>query len=229
MPPPGRMNSFSAGRSALKPSSCCSSRSMSASWIIAMPGMHNSPPRSNRSCCTWVRTSRTSVGHAVAGQHHADRAVEFVGGAVGGDARRNPWPRGSRRRGRCCRRRRCGCRSWTGGCPCAWFGGGINAGTDRRAATGATTATPARAPRPQGRVHAVELEERQIPVAEIDEPGAEAARRRTCWRSARRTAVGDQVADARCTPAPAPPAQGGQRASPAGGRPATGQPRYSEP
>ena len=63
-PPPGSMNSFRGGKVSLNSSNTVSSRSTCAASIMRCPGMHNSPPRSNRSCWTSVRQPAMSGGSA---------------------------------------------------------------------------------------------------------------------------------------------------------------------
>ena len=48
--------------------------------------MHNSPPRSNRSCCTSVRQRSIGSGSVGDAKHHADGAVRLIDRAVGLDA-----------------------------------------------------------------------------------------------------------------------------------------------
>jgi len=62
--PPGRMKSLSGGSASLKPSSASSRRVTCLPVIMLMPGMHTSPPRSNKSCWTSVSSVRTSSGSA---------------------------------------------------------------------------------------------------------------------------------------------------------------------
>ena len=66
----------------VEPSSSFSSRSVWRSPIISMPGMHNSPPRSNRSCWTSSSIEPRSHSRDLRNQH-ADCAVELVDRAVG--------------------------------------------------------------------------------------------------------------------------------------------------
>ena len=82
--PPGRMNSFSGPRSALKRSTASSSRATCASVTAAYPGTDSSPPRSKRSCWIAVRHAATAVGQRLA-QQESQRRVELVDLADGGD------------------------------------------------------------------------------------------------------------------------------------------------
>ena len=78
-------------------------------------GTQRSAPRSNRSFCARASVAsmraRSDRRRRCAGARSAERAVEFVDLAIGGDARIVFAAAARRRRGRCRRRRRCGCRS----------------------------------------------------------------------------------------------------------------------
>ncbi len=85
--PPGRMNSLSAPRSALKRSTAASRRATWASVTAAWPGIDSSPPRSKRSCWTLVRHAAIGLGQRL-GEQEPQRRIELVDAADRLDARR---------------------------------------------------------------------------------------------------------------------------------------------